>query len=271
MPHPVIAAILDELNEDVRRKLELTQSVGHPGEGGRAREHIIRDFVRRLLPDALGIDTGFVIDAVGGKSRQIDIVVYRTDYHPVFEIGGVKHFLVESVLAVIENKASISSREDLAAALENIRSVKALDRTNAGNNYRIVGTTRGSAVSPDDFNDQIFGAISTTKSLSLPVLEAELLAFVRRTPKRQWPNFYADASGVSAFYAEPDGGGLASSARTDRAQNLVVVDRTAPGAPAPLVELGSELANFVRVAALLDFSPKDYLQLAGAAPRSVTI
>ena len=50
-----------------------------------------------MLPAELGIDTGFVIDAAGGVSKQIDIVIYRTSYHPVFEIGGVKYFLVESV------------------------------------------------------------------------------------------------------------------------------------------------------------------------------
>lgn len=272
MPHPLVKAILDELDADARRKLDLARSVEHPGEGGRAREQVIRDFIRRLLPASLGVETGFVIDAVGGKSLQIDIVVYRTDYHPVFEIGGVKHFLVESVLAAIENKASIAKRSDLTAALENVGSVKALDRTNRGKNYRVVGTTRGPAVDRNDFNDQIFSAIITTKSLSRTTLEEELLVYLRKTPRSQWPNFYADVTGVSAFYGMPDGaGGLSSTARSVDAVNLVVVDRTATAGPPPLVELGSELANFVRVASLIDFNAGDYLQLVGPAPKSVAI
>jgi hypothetical protein len=66
------------------------------------------------------VSTGFVVDALGGKSKQIDVVVYRTDYAPVFEIGRVKHFLVESVVAVLEVKAAIDSQADLTRALENI-------------------------------------------------------------------------------------------------------------------------------------------------------
>jgi hypothetical protein len=79
-----------------------------------------------------------VVDGVGGKSRQVDIVVYRTGYAPVFQIGGVNHFLVESVAAVLEVKAGITSTAQLGSALENIRSVKALDRTNRHRNYRLI-------------------------------------------------------------------------------------------------------------------------------------
>ena len=44
-------------------------------------EQIIAAFLGRLLPSSFSISTGFVIDAAGGISRQIDIVIYRNDYH----------------------------------------------------------------------------------------------------------------------------------------------------------------------------------------------
>jgi hypothetical protein len=68
--------------EDVAKQLELTRRIDHPGESGRAREQILTAFIRRLVPSTFGVSTGFVIDAVGGLSRQLDVVVYRTDYAP---------------------------------------------------------------------------------------------------------------------------------------------------------------------------------------------
>jgi hypothetical protein len=135
---PVPATILRALARDTLEQLRLATEIEHPGESGRAREQILTEFIRRLIPSSFGVSTGFVVDAVGGKSRQMDVVVYRTDYAPVLEIGGVKHFLVESVVAVLEVKAAINTEARLAQALDNIASVKALDRTNRGRNYRLV-------------------------------------------------------------------------------------------------------------------------------------
>ncbi len=78
--------------------------------------------------------TGFVIDGSGSVSGQVDLVLYRNDYYPIFEIGGVKHFPVESVVAVFEIKASTDSKNKLQGALDQIESVKALDRTGGGTN-----------------------------------------------------------------------------------------------------------------------------------------
>jgi hypothetical protein len=65
-------------------------------------------------------------------------VIYRDNYHPILEIGGLKHFLVESVVAVIDNKAAVVTREVLRDALESVRSVKQLDRSRDGNNYVVM-------------------------------------------------------------------------------------------------------------------------------------
>jgi hypothetical protein len=101
----------------------------------------------------------------GGKSKQVDVVVYRTDYHPILEIGRVKHFMVESVVAVLEVKAAIDSQADLRQALENIASVKRLDRSNRGHNYEVIDWRRGNFIDPKNQETQVFGGIVTETSL----------------------------------------------------------------------------------------------------------
>src|SRR5215472_8229321 len=139
MPAPLVSEILQSLNREVINQLDLAGAIEHPGENGRAREQIITSYLHRMVPREFGIDTGFVFDACGNISRQIDVVIYRIGYHPVFEIGGIKHFMVESVVAVLENKASIGSRDKLQSAPDNTKSVKTLDRTNGGTNYLVGG------------------------------------------------------------------------------------------------------------------------------------
>jgi hypothetical protein len=38
------------------------------------------------MPKRFNVDSGFVIDALGNRSKQMDIVIYEANYTPVFEI-----------------------------------------------------------------------------------------------------------------------------------------------------------------------------------------
>lgn len=257
MTNDLINKILFALNKEVLTELDLAKAITHPGESGRAREQIIAAFLGRLLPSSFGISTGFAIDAAGGISRQIDIIIYRNSYHPVFQIGGIRYFLIESIAAVIENKASITSTTVLNQALENIKSVKALDRTNQGKNYILDGSH--TPVNPADFQHQVFGAIVTEESLSRNTLKQELLDFLRATPNRShWPNFYADVRHLSAVYlksADPP----EATVIPDEAQYLALTDNSSENFVPPLIELAFEVTNFLRVAPIIDFKPTDYL------------
>ena len=196
--------ILESLNEEVLGNLRLASAITHPGESGRAREDAIRVFLRKLLPDTYGISTGFVIDGQGAISRQVDVVIHRTGYHPVFEIGGVKHFMVESVVAVLENKATVGKRE-LRMALENIESVKALDRSSAGQNYEVDGTRRGAAVDRDSPHHQVLGAVVAGKSTRRPeVVMDQIATFCDSTDRRFWPNLYVDSSRFAVIHRKPE-------------------------------------------------------------------
>lgn len=258
---PLVARILESMNREVLNQLDLAGSIGHPGENGRAREQIVAAYLRRIVPASFGIDTGFVFDARGDISRQVDLVIYRTTYHPVFEIGGVKHFQVESVVAVIENKASITSRATLTSALENIASVKSLDRTNGGQND-IVG--RGYRASRDKFQDQIFGAIVTERSLHRETLCEAFLRYMGTTRRGSWPNIYVDLRSLSLQYI--GGSPEILSSVPSEATHLAVTDPSADQAAPPLVDLTFELLNFLRVTNLIDYLPTGYFN---AGPRKL--
>lgn len=274
----MLREILESLNRETLNQLDLVKrGLSHPGESGRARENIIRDFLSKVCPQDLGLSTGFVVDACGAKSKQIDIVVYRREYYPTLEVGGIKHFMVESVLAVIENKASIASEQTLLQALENIRSVKRLDRTNRNKNYSVVGNERvARPFNACDFRDQIFGVIVTEESLGLETFNTVMKQFFQQNERQYWPNLYVDTRNFIATYGLKRERPLSDSARSASverdepgAATIVTTDpnvahsfgRISGGTTSPLSDLGFELVNFLRIASKVDFSPSDYLSL----------
>lgn len=264
MPSPLANEILLSLNREVLNQLDLAGAIQHPGESGRAREMIITAYLRKLIPEEYGIDTGFVFDTRGQISRQIDLVIYRRGYYPVFQIGGIKHFMIESVVAIIENKASITAREKLFGALENIRSVKALDRANGGTNYTVVGGQVGPSVNMDEFRHQVFGVIATEKSLGQDSLKDVLLDFLRTNrDQRQWPNLYVDVRGSAAHFIKGDPANVKSTVVTSEAECLALTDPEAEGYLPPLLELTFELVNYLRIAPIIDYSPTAYLGATG--------
>lgn len=151
------------------------------------------------MPSTFGVSTGFVVDALGGKSKQVDVVVYRTDYHPILEIGRVKHFMVESVVAVLEVKAAIDSQADLNQALENIASVKRLDRSCLGHNYEVIDWKRQNFIDPKNQGIQLFGGIVTEKSLAKD-FSKDYHTWLKAHPRHEWPNLYVDVHRFTARY-----------------------------------------------------------------------
>jgi len=264
---PLPKQIVESLDAKVRTQLKLAGAIGHSGEGGRARENIVRGFIRKLVAASFAVDTGFVIDSQGGISKQVDIVVYRTDFHPVLEIVGIKHFLIESVVAIIENKARIGSMAQLNQALDNISSVKAPDRTNRGQNRVIIGGSNGRPLDPSEFNHQVLGLIVTQKSMSEPKLERALLDFLRANERRVWFNLYVDINNFSVCYLRDRQEADSVSADSDFlagadhtwAQRLFTTIKGSEHFTPPLGQLAQSLVNFLRVTPLVDFLPTDYL------------
>lgn len=258
----VSQGVMRALAGTVLSELAAVKSITHPGENGRAREMILRTFLRAFVPPAFGVDTGFVIDAHGVLSRQIDIVIYRTGYHPVFEIGGVKHFMIESVAAVIENKAQITSTAVLEQALANVRSVKDLDRSGGGRNYVVADFhVRGPDVTEDPARFAVWSAIICQEVVSLATFADVLRADLASHPRSAWLDCFCAVHDFTTIYlAEVDG------VREHR--RLVTEDLTLLGVmPAqvgesPLVEFARLLADRLRSAPVIDFDPSRYFPSA---------
>jgi hypothetical protein len=260
----VLPKIVASMARQTVEAFDLATELHHPGESGRAREEAIRRFLANIVPPDFGIDTGFVIDAVGGISRQVDIVVFRKQRAPVLEIGGVKHFMVESVAAVIETKASIQAVKRLTDALDNIESVKQLDRTNQGRNL-VVGP--GVQMDPELFQNQIWGGIVAGASMAyLGTLDA-IIDWIEQRPRARWPNAYVD---LHDFFVQYVFGTVGDSAPTKRgsdpmsAQGLGGVQQWdhAWGIEPTLALFGVELLNFLRVTPLIQFDAYGYFHSA---------
>ena len=256
-PPAVVQDILFRLSREVVDALAGAKQVKHPGESGRARENIVGSALKRFVPDTFGVSTGFVIDAIGGISRQQDIVVYRRGYHPVFNVGGIEHFMVESVAAVIQNKATITSRESLLDALETIASVKDLDRTNLGKNYVIHGSMKGEDVRADRYDHQVWGAIVTEASLVPSTLGAAMTEFLGANDRRRWTNAYIDVNGRAGLFRKANGDSTDNPNEAERWMLTAPEENEGESVP-PFVHLLGHLANFLRIAPLVDFKPASY-------------
>ncbi len=79
-------------------------------------------------PGALEATAGEVIDSTGGRSRQVDVVIYDAATTPRFlSRGGIEVLPVEPVVSVIEIKTWLNKTE-IENAFENMRAVKSLQK-----------------------------------------------------------------------------------------------------------------------------------------------
>ena len=119
---------------DVQRELELslkraTKSIEHASTKGTVNEdnwiHVFRDYV----PKRYEVASGFVIDSRGGRSKQIDIVIFDKHFTPtLLDQQSHRYIPAEAVYAVFEAKPHFD-KGYLAEAGDKAASVRKLDRT----------------------------------------------------------------------------------------------------------------------------------------------
>ncbi len=134
-----ITRLFDEAEDEMRRAFHGWENdMSHQGEKGGIRERRVADFLVRILPRRYGIGTGHIVDAKGGVSNQVDIVVYDAldgIRYPIDDNYSV--FPCECVFAAIEVKSRLTASKNskspgtIYECIANTMSVKALDRTNA--------------------------------------------------------------------------------------------------------------------------------------------
>jgi hypothetical protein len=179
----LLASTGKRMRQDLHERL-----TAHPGELGAGREKIIRDFLSAYLPKRFEISTGFVFDCHGSVSKQLDIVISDAMVCPRFETaGGIRFHPCESVVAVAQVKSSITSRDELLGALENLESVKALDRS--ANNTAIDADRNEMIDHRLDHLHQIFTFLFIVgPTLSPETLVTETMGFILKRSAHLWPN-----------------------------------------------------------------------------------
>jgi hypothetical protein len=108
-----------EFQESISLELKILQNrvrnlIGpiHWGEEGRYKEAILKNVLKRFLPQNLSLGTGFVIDDTQGElkySKQIDIIIYDNTYPLFFSEGDFIITSKENVKAIIEVKTSVNA------------------------------------------------------------------------------------------------------------------------------------------------------------------
>lgn len=88
----------------------ITNTFGHNGVRGTIREIFVKQFLEPFLPPQIGIGTGEIINHQGGRSKQLDVVLYNKDRVPPVLISGsdIGLFPWECVVSVIEVKSALN-------------------------------------------------------------------------------------------------------------------------------------------------------------------
>ena len=101
------------LKDRVKNLIEIN-GINHHGEDGNYRELVLRNIIRRFLPNNLSIGTGFVIsndEEEAKRSTQIDILIYDNSYPLLFQEGDFIITTPQSVKAIIEVKTTIGNSD----------------------------------------------------------------------------------------------------------------------------------------------------------------
>lgn len=101
----------------------------HPGQKGGVVEDRYRRFLRKILPQRLGVSEGVIYATDGSQSAQCDIIIYDQHQTPIiFEENGTRAIPIETVFAVCEIKSSVT-RQHLKDALASAKQIRTMPRT----------------------------------------------------------------------------------------------------------------------------------------------
>jgi hypothetical protein len=119
---------MDAIEKQLIATSKIPANSGHSLHKGTPREAFIKQFLQSHLPETVSIGTGEIIDnqSLPGQQRnQFDIVIYKKNYPKLDFGGGISGFLIESVIATIEVKSTLTSTE-LESAFKAAKNSKSL-------------------------------------------------------------------------------------------------------------------------------------------------
>ena len=119
--------------EDISKKLKIdfegiTKQIEHNGVKGSAREDLLKDYLKKLLPEKYSITSGIIIDNNQNQSKQQDFIIHDAFNCPSFFKTESNSILpIESVYATIEIKSTLDY-STLEQSVKNIESVRNLNK-----------------------------------------------------------------------------------------------------------------------------------------------
>lgn len=134
--------LIDYHKSTTKELLALTNRVRnlitHWGEDGRYKEAVLKNVIRRFLPEKFTIGTGFVIKQTNNRgehlsSKQIDLLIYDDASPVLFKEGDFVILTPDAVKGIIEIKANLQNQslsDVLRQANENGRFVFSGKRIN---------------------------------------------------------------------------------------------------------------------------------------------
>lgn len=89
---------------------QIRSSIPHAGETGTLIEKLFRSELKKVLPEKVAVADGFVVDADGRASKQMDIILYDKLNTPrIFSSDGAQMFPVETTYAAGEIKTRLDT------------------------------------------------------------------------------------------------------------------------------------------------------------------
>ncbi|MDO8140265.1 MAG: hypothetical protein Q6358_02095 [Candidatus Brocadiales bacterium] len=103
-------SITEELNIIKNRVRNLIGN-RHWGEEGKYKEAILKNVLRKFLPQNISVGTGFIVNTNRQEdiSKQIDIIIYDNSYPVLFSEGDFIITTTKNVKGIVEVKSSIGS------------------------------------------------------------------------------------------------------------------------------------------------------------------
>ena len=115
-------SITQEL-DSVKNRVRSLIGSAHWGEDGRYKEVILKNVLKRFLPQNISVGTGFVVNGRTNEqqtiSKQIDIIIYDNTYPLLFQEGDFIIASNDNVKGLIEVKSKINNKTHFKDILAN--------------------------------------------------------------------------------------------------------------------------------------------------------
>ena len=97
--------------------------INHNGEDGMYKEIVLKNIIRRFLPEKYKIGTGFVVNQTENRdihipSTQIDLLIYDNTSPILFKEGDFVILTPDSVCGIIEVKSNLQNVNSLSEVIK---------------------------------------------------------------------------------------------------------------------------------------------------------